>query len=260
MVSVKNFITGNISRKILLTRLIPLMFLILYGTVFIAGMIYPSAFDWRVLVMSELSNPQGNPAGFFYPSVGMTVVGVMMIPVLGYFHKRLNKICKGTTITGSIFFIVGIFGMIAISIFMDPIGPIIFGIDNVHSYFAVLATLGMLLAFFFYGFSLLKDRKSGKRQFNQPLLIAGAIMLWSLFLGLVISQGILMFVDPGWGTPGLDWLDGSILPKPPLFFSLALWEWPAIIGIFVYVVLLAIMIPEDVEATPRRKKEVKVEV
>ncbi|MFX0100233.1 MAG: hypothetical protein ACFFCS_11680 [Candidatus Hodarchaeota archaeon] len=263
MASIKNFLAGNLSRKTVLTRLIPLVLVVIFGSLFITGMFFPTEFDWRVMVLSALFVSKDNPDGYIYFSVAVVVIAVSLIPMLGYLHRRLNKICMGTTRTGSVFLIISIIGFLLMGIFAiyPPLGEILFNEDRMHEYMSFLGLVGLVLAYFFYGFSLLKDRKVGKRQINQPALIIGTIIMWIVFLGLVLSQGVLEIIEavyePDWPYVGIDWIDGTFLPKPPLVLSFALWEWLLVIGVFVYMVLLLFMIPEDVEAIPKKRKKQK---
>ena len=224
----------------MLTKLNPLIIAVLSIPIFIANLVFPTAYDWRYMVLSALSSPNDNPQVYLLPSIGMTIAGVLMIPFLGYYQKRLGKICRGSTGVGTFFMLVAIFGMISVS----TISQAVTGVKALHEILAVLGFLGVILAGSFYGCPILKDRVKGARQFDMRLYWSGMLLLWLPIIGLIVSSLYIAIIKPPWGYTGIQWITSY---QVPAVMSLAFWEWLMFIGIILFIVLLAIMVPENVQ-------------
>jgi hypothetical protein len=233
------FFSGSISRKAMLVRLNPLIIAALCIPIFIANLIFPTKYDWRYMVLSALSSPNDNPQVYLLPSIGMTIAGVLMIPFLGYYQKKLGKVCRGSTGVGTFFMFIAIFSMIGVS----TISQVLVGVKNLHEIFAVLGFLGVILAGSFYGCPILKDRLKGAKQFDMRLYWAGILALWVPVIGLAVSQLYIAIVKPSWGYVGIQWITSQ---QVPVVMSLAFWEWLMFVDIIMFVVLLAVMVPETV--------------
>lgn len=172
------------------------------------------------MVISALTNAEDNPQGFLVLSVAMAVVGVLMIPLPGYFQRRLGKICRGTAAIGTFFYLLGIVGLIAVGVLYEGLGlP-----NRLHETLAAVAFAGLVFGNFFYGWPMIKDRLAkyhGKRQFNGKLMGIGFTLLWIAFLGMAGSALYLEITPNEWGWVGLDWIGTGA----PVLASFAVWEW-----------------------------------
>src|SRR5271157_5313791 len=97
------FLAGTYSKKALLAWLVPMILVTLLLPLFIADLIYPHPYDWRYIMISSLSSNVDNPGAHSIPSFGGLVAGILMIGLLGYFQKKLGRICRGTTGVGTAF-------------------------------------------------------------------------------------------------------------------------------------------------------------
>jgi hypothetical protein len=237
------FLQGDLSKSTLLNRIIPITLIVIGVTTLISNLLFPTAYDWRYMVISALTNAEDNPNGFWILSLGMTIAGFLLIPLPGYFQKRLGKICRGTAGFGSFFFLIGIIGLILVGLLYEGMGlP-----DRTHENLALVAFVGLIFGCFFYGFPILKDRLlkyHGRQQFDMKLFVPGAIMMWVIFFGMAGSALYLEVVPNDWGWVGIDWIG----TRAPVLASFALWEWALFIALLVYLVLLIKLIPEKVES------------
>ncbi|MHA1791355.1 MAG: hypothetical protein ACTSVI_01840 [Promethearchaeota archaeon] len=233
--NIKRFLNGDITKNELLTLVIPFILLSLGVSLLIANLLFPTAYDWRYMVISSLLDRDDNPLGYMIPSIGMTLAGLGMIPMVGYFHKRLNVIAKGPARTGTLFLIISIIGLISIG----TIGQAITSIHKFHELLALFAFLGLLLTAGFYWFPIRKDHRKGEGKINFKLVVIGGILIWIAFIGMIVSFAGVELIDNDWGWVGLDWIDKGA----PVVFSFALWEWILFLSQMTYLVLLSLSIP-----------------
>nr|MDO8083165.1 hypothetical protein [Candidatus Sigynarchaeum springense] len=259
------FFNGTFSRKTLLTRLIPLILAVLLITLFVAGLMFPTAYDWRYLVISALLSTGDNPFWSTFPAIGMTVGGVLMIGFLGYYQKKLGKICRGTTGVGTAFMLIAIIGLIGVGT-IGQAGELIpefhailddIGLEKLHEYLAALGFLGVVFTAIFYSCPVLKDHFQGAKQFNMRTFLAGLVPILIGVVGLALSSLFTALTD--WGGPLGNPANPDIADagKYPAFISFAFWEWILFVGVVVYIVTLAILVPENVVPFEKRKKEMK---
>ncbi|MEX2683488.1 MAG: hypothetical protein Q6373_018065 [Candidatus Sigynarchaeota archaeon] len=259
------FFKGTFSRKTMLTRLVPSILAILLVTLFIAGLMFPKAYDWRYLVISALLSTQHNPIWNAFPAIGMTVGGILMIGMLGYYQKRLGKICRGTTGVGTAFLLVAIIGLIGVGT-IGQAGELIpefhailvdAGLEKLHEYLAALGFLGVVFTAIFYSCPILKDHFRGAKQFNMRIFLASLVPILVGVVGLALSSLYTALTE--WGSP----LGNPANPrvedagKYPAWISFAFWEWILFIGVVIYIVMLAVLVPETVIPFEKRNKEMK---
>ncbi len=240
--TIRAFLRGEVEKKWLLTRLLPAIITIIGLSLLISGLLFPTVYDWRYMVISDLMSATANSPGFMFASGGIAVSGILAIPLVGYLHRRLRVICRFTTSVGTFFLLLGIVGMISVGILYDV--P-----ERTHVYVAAVAFLGLLFCFFFYGFPMLKDRMArfhGRRQFNGRLMAISFAMLWFAFLGTALSALYVEVTPNDWGWTGLDWIEKGA----PVLASFALWEWIVLVSLLTNLLLLVAMIPETVQPLP----------
>lgn len=242
---IADYVRGQVSRAFLLKKLFPLIYIIYIIGILIANLCYPGVYDWRYMVMSELGSAQANPSGFYFLVIGGFFLGIGLIPLIGYVYKHLNVIDRGTAFVGALWFLIGALCLIVLGVTtFIPDLP-----QRTHENLAILGLLGLLLALFFWGFPLIKDslpRFHGHRQFNVKLMILGFGLMWFIVLGALAGVLYVEISEVEWGWVSLEWLEYN--PPPPIWASLALWEWMVIFGLMIYLVILIIIIPEEVQA------------
>lgn len=238
---IKSFLNGDLSKELLIKRLIPITMIIMGLSILFSNLLFPEAFDWRYMVISDLTSSTHNPDGFLVLSIGMAICGVLLIPLAGYMHKKLAVICRGTAIIGTLFFYVGIIGLISVGLIYDAPGQP----NRLHENLAIVAFAGLLLSIFFWGFPMMKGRK----QFDTKKMVFAFGMMWFAVLGVALSSLYLEIVPNDWGWVGIDWIEKGA----PVLASFALWEWIAFMSLLVYIILLVDMTPEIME--PLRKNK-----
>jgi hypothetical protein len=238
-----DYLKGNLPKDLLLKKLIPIMFIVMVLSVLISNLFYPTAFDWRYMVISDLTSSTDNPDGFLVLSIGMAICGVLMIPIPGYMHKRLKILCPRTSFFGTFFYSIGILGLILVGLVYDAPGQP----NRLHENLAIVAFAGLLFAIFFWGFPMIKDsfaKFNGKNQFDKKQMLLAFSLIWFAVLGAGISALYLEVVDNDWGWVGIDWIENG----GPVLASFALWEWMLFVFLMTYIVLLISMTPEKIQS------------
>ncbi len=242
MVQLADIVTGNIPKKAML-RLVPVIVAIMAGALFVSNLLFPTVYDWRYMVISDLMSQTDNPLGYIIASLGMSIAGILMIPFLGYYQRRYGKICRGTAGVGTAFLLVGIIGLVS----MVTIGQILTGVDRLHEILGAVSFLGIVFAGMFYNCPILKDRKKGFKQFNMRLVNSAYLVLWTPVVGMALSAGLLEIIPNDWGWVGIEW----IAEGAPVILSFALWEWLLLVSIMIFLVLFVYLTPDDVKPVPR---------
>jgi hypothetical protein len=56
--------------------------------------------DWRYRMISDLISPRNNPEFHWIPSLGITIAGLLLIPFIGYIHRRLHLALHSSQLSG----------------------------------------------------------------------------------------------------------------------------------------------------------------
>nr|MDO8118966.1 hypothetical protein [Candidatus Sigynarchaeota archaeon] len=242
MVKLGDIFSGNIPKKTML-RLVPVIVAIMIGTLFISNLVFPTVYDWRYMVISDLMSQTDNPQGYIIASLGMSIAGILMIPFLGYYQSRYGKICRGTAGVGTAFLLIGIIGLIS----MVTIGQILTGVNRLHEILGAVSFLGIVFSGIFYNCPILKDKKKGFKQFDMRLVNIAYVILWIPVVGMASSAGLLEIIPNDWGWVGIEW----IAEGAPVILSFALWEWLLLVSIMVFLIMLVYLTPDEVKPVPR---------
>lgn len=238
--ALRSFLAGDVAKRTLTGTILPAALAALVIPLFIANLGFPTVYDWRYVVISALLDEGDNPGWYLLPSIGMLVAGVLLVPAVGYFNKRLGTICKGPTRVGSFFMILALIGLISVGTVAQVVH-----VNKLHEYLAAVAFVGLLFSAFFHGMPILKDITKGKRQFPAKPLVLAWGLLWFALVGLAGSAIYIEVAgDSSWGWVGLDWLANGV----PVILSFALWEWVLLAAILVYLVVLAAVTPAEMAA------------
>jgi hypothetical protein len=254
--AIKSCLAGLLPKGVILKRLFPLLFVILVVTTLVAGIIFPTAYDWRYMPISALGDPGDNPDGFWLMSINGVVLCVMFIPVIGFIHHHLKVICRGMAGVGTFFAIVGVAGLTLTSVL---VGSTILG-SRTHENLALAAFLGFLFALFFWGFPLVKDRMSrygGRRQFNARLMALATVLMWGIVAGMASGLGLKEVFFGDIGSGGLEWIDPSnpgYLGPASIWVSFPFWEWLLFWSMISSFVMVVAMAPSVVEPLAPRAK------
>ncbi|MBV8097588.1 MAG: hypothetical protein JOZ31_00375 [Verrucomicrobia bacterium] len=89
-----DFVTGNLSRRMMLSVLIPLIFVFYFGTLLVTVFLFPHHYDWRSGVISNLLSPRHNPAFHWFASLGLSLGGLCAVPFGGYIGHRFQPVSR----------------------------------------------------------------------------------------------------------------------------------------------------------------------
>jgi hypothetical protein len=239
------------TRKYLLTRLIPTIIAILLFSILMANLLYPKAYDWRYMVISELQNKHNNSVGYLFSAIGILISSILMIPMLGYYYRKLSKICKGTMIFAMIFFIIAITGGIC----LGTVDHLPHTVEKFHEMLGMMLMLGLFLTMLLFNCPIFKDRvyAGGAKQFNMKIWAIIQVILWVPFIGIAASLIGMEVIPNDWGWPGIDWIEKGA----PVVLSFALWEWVMFVSIIIDMALFGYLVPETI--VPFQKKRKKLE-
>ncbi len=236
----KKLFTGDISRRFVIRRLLPLLLCLFFGGILLSDLYYPAFYDFRYLTISELMNPILNPDGRYFLSVALIVCGIFLIPIAGYLYRKMKVICLNTAKAGKIFMLIGIVGLIFLGFIPDTDE-----LDPYHQAAAAGIACGMIFSFLAWWLIMRHDTQpkyGGKRQFNRQLMVAGMILMWCAIGGMLLSQGIRFIV-----TGDLSYVVLSCqAPGSSPILSIALWEWVFFMAFVGYLILLMLMVPDVV--------------
>jgi hypothetical membrane protein len=243
--NLKKYLTGNFSKREFTRIYIPIFGIIFISCVFIALLFFPPELNWNPLerTISNLGSQEENPRGWFFISIALMSWGILLIPILLYYHKRLVKLCKHTTRTGTFFGLVGCVFIFLIGIFTDDGAIHVFGTNfgRIHVIVALAGFGGIALAILFYFLPVLIDSfsKRGNKQFPLKLVLPTYLIIHVAGI-MVITIEIYKAIE-GIGFPG------------PGLLSIALWEWILLSVLFIYLILTSLYIPEEIKELKERE-------
>src|SRR5260221_10062847 len=103
-----DFFSGNVRRRTVLSKLVPLILIFYFGTLILAVCVFPGNYDWRSSVISNLLSPRHNPEFHWLASLGLSLTGLLSIPFGGYICHRLRPASRLGANIGMAFFIGGV--------------------------------------------------------------------------------------------------------------------------------------------------------
>lgn len=235
---IRQYVEGNVSRTSLLTVLLPLSFLSIFGTLVIAAQNFPGDYDWKRQVISHLISPRYNPAGFLLPSIGMALSAIFSLPVAGYISQRLREVSPRLSHWVGVGLGVGIFLVVTVTLpFNTPAMP-----DSVHWVHEALArtgAVGVVGGMVCCCVIALRDRFGGRRVLNPALALSWAsLTLVPVLCGIL--AGILKFSRKA----GFEWaIQLRQELKQTMLLQLAFWEWVGVIGFVFFMVISVLLLP-----------------
>ena len=221
--SIQNILTGHVSKTVLLTRLLPLSFASLFGTLIAAAFLFPTGYDWHVHVISDLISPHDNPQGCWLPSIGIMAAMLLVLPFAGYVAQHLRAITPGLARSAGLTFALS-FVLMLLTVAMQLAQPDI-GRWWLHEFLARASagifSLGMLCCCV----CALKDRfRCFGGQGSLPAALAFYwVSLTLLPIGCLASIGALMLLGQQGGQMWAEDLRQSF--RHSMLWQLAFWEW-----------------------------------
>ena len=219
----RNYVRGRVSRAFTLGVIGPLT----NGGFAVGAMLaiayLPTSYDIRRTWVSSLASARSNPTGYFYLGTTLMVVAVLLVPLPGYFSRRLRPLgllnragWLSLSIGIAALFLLGI----ETTVFPNP-GRTRF----VHQLFTVITLTGITLGFL--SFAILSGFRAWIR--NAVLLPAGlACAVLSIpGIGAGLTHVARFAEAQGWSSIPASKYEAAF------FLTFVFWEWASVIGLFV---------------------------
>lgn len=241
-IPVQQYCGGNVSKTMLLTVLLPLSFLSIFGTLIIAAQDFPGDYDWKRQVISHLISPRYNPDGFILPSIGMALSAIFSLPVAGYISQRLRDVSPRLSHWVGVGLGVGIFLVVTVTLpFNTPSMPE--SVHWVHEALARTGAVGVVGGMILCSVIGLLDRLSGRRMLDPRLVIS-----WASLTLVPVVCGILAGILKFSRKAGFEWaIQLRQELKQTMLLQLAFWEWVGVIGFVFFMVISVLLLPARVK-------------
>src|SRR3954469_8021256 len=84
--------------------LLDLILISFFGTLAVTASMFPTGYDWRYRVISNLLSPRDNPQHYWLAAAGVIVTGLLMLPFAGHLRRGLETVSRrGAWISGAAF-------------------------------------------------------------------------------------------------------------------------------------------------------------
>ncbi|MBD3354238.1 MAG: hypothetical protein GF364_22340 [Candidatus Lokiarchaeota archaeon] len=249
--SLKEILTGRISKDFLLKKWVPVMTIFVFTFIFLAYLLIPpyedGKYNWWIDTISGLGDYIENPYGWWGFTIAILLSGILFLTVIQYMYRRLSKIAPWVSRFSTFFLLIGAIGMFIIAFLTDTnngdwIGDL--SMSKIHTNLATVTFGAFGVGIFMYWLAFAKDespRLGGKQEMNYwREVTVPYLIMFSVALGLGISQ--LIRAIKGWGwkeDPGTGMLE--------LMTRFQFWEWMLLFTFFVFFYMILYCIPEKIE-------------
>jgi hypothetical protein len=252
--TIRNLFTGHVSRTALLTTILPLSYVVFFGSMMAAAAVFPGGYVWSEDVISRLISPRYNPAGYWLSACGLAVTVLLVWPIGGYVAQRLcaiaPRLARGAGLGISLSFL-----MLLLSLLAQHIQPLL-GVKWLHELTARAAA-----AIFACGLACciavtVKDRLrslGGQRSLGHALTLSWAL-LTLLPIVCPVLIGVLVLLAKQADQIWAENLRQSFRHTP--FWHLAFWEWIGTCNIFAFLTVSVLFLPRTA-ATQRPRPDLR---
>jgi hypothetical protein len=230
---IKNWFVGRLPEWFVQWVVLPVAWLTFFGGVWLAAHRFPGEYDWRYMTISLLLSVHENPHGHWVIALGISLSGLIQIPLPGFFCERLRSISPWGARLGWVFMALGLAAMILMGI--TPKHPSFF--PRAHDVLAVTAFIGLVLSVMANTGLVVKQGLSRTAPEDSTMFwswISLTVLALIPMVGTSLSQLYLYFFARGLGQAPLVWHNRGV----PFVFSLAFWEWLTCVFLIVYLMLL----------------------
>jgi len=237
---IKNWFLGRLPKWFVQWVVLPAAWLTFFGGVWLAAHRFPRGYDWRYMVISHLLRPHENPHGHWLIAIGISLSGLIQIPLPGFFYERLRGILPWGARVGWVSMVLGLVAMVLTGVTRSVS-------SEAHGVLAVVAFIALVLSVMVNTGLVVKQGLShaAPKDSNKFLSwISLTVLALIPMVGTSLSQLCLYFFARGLGQNPLVWHNRGV----PFVFSLAFWEWLTCVFLIVYLMLL-------VELTCRLKRK-----
>jgi len=204
-----------------------------FGPLFVAARAYPSGYDWRHDVVSNLANPRDNPKSWRIAADGMAVTGIFLALLSLEVRRRLRPLAPAWSNAAAAFLVLG-GALLTVSALILPGHHAFFGIGKAHAKIAQAAGIALGLAMACTLPALLRLQRSHAR------VRAAAVGLVVIPITLFLLCHFLTPVAEAHAPP--DQRDAIHHSLPA---SLAFWEWTGSVAVFGFLALVTLALPSD---------------
>jgi hypothetical protein len=203
--------------------------------------LYPGGYDWQYRVISSLASREDNPAGYVVFCAGLALCFLILLPLPGYFRARLRHTAPGLARFSYIALLTGMLFSAAVGVERILIPNLSELFHKSHELIALIAFLGLFFGvagFWVATFQRLRAIEAIPRWLLVVLfggLVAPILCSAACQLYLYLTRSDLGWVDPTWRDRGV-----------PLYLSFAFWQWLTGLGTFLYMLMIAAVLPGGV--------------
>jgi hypothetical protein len=208
-----------------------------FGSVFLAALAFPNGYNWHSQVISKLTSPKENPAGYWLPVAGISISTLLALPFAGYIAAPLIEISPRLARAARMALWFG-FAVISLAMVVQVLDTIVTH-RKAHTYLAHAATF-----VFFIGMGLCSvcaacDR-NGRKILPKPVAPCWMALTFGPML-LLVPLAIVSVL----GKSGFAWAEQfrQSFRSTPLW-HLAFWEWTALAICSAFVIISTIYLPE----------------
>jgi len=227
---IKNWFLGRLSEWFVQWVVLPLAWLTFFGGVWLAAQRFPREYDWHYMVISHLLRPHENPHGHWLIALGISLSGLIQIPLPGFFYERLRGISLWGARLGWAFMVLGLTAMILTGITRTLS-------SEAHGVLAVIAFVALVLCVMVNTGLVVKQGLSRAAPKESAMFwswISLTVLALIPMVGTSLSQLYLYFFARGLGQVPRVWRSRGV----PFVFSLAFWEWLTCVFLILYLMLL----------------------
>jgi hypothetical protein len=239
--------TGYVSKKVLLTILLPLSIASFFGPLIVAAFFFPVSYDWTARVMSNLASPRDNPGIYWLPCLGFVASSVLALPFAGYVEQRLHAIAPRPALAAGVAFALACALLLLTGIVPQAVLPV-FGWRRMHEFFVRSSAVAFFIGMLCCCVCAFRDRFrvfGGQRSLSTAL---SHYWGWATLLpiGCVGIIGALQFLghyaDQAWAEQARQFFRHTIM------WNLAFWEWIGSVICFTFMVVTVLLLPEGIKA------------
>jgi hypothetical protein len=243
---IQKVFAGHVSRKVLLTRLLPLSIATFFGTVITAAFFFPVPYDWRVRAISNLASPRDNPGAYWLPCSGLVASAVLALPFAGYVEQRLRGITpRLARMVGAAFALA--FVMLLLTGIVPQQMLLVFGWQRTHEFLARCSAAAFFLGMLCCCVCAFSDRFRvfGGQRFLDTVLSCYWRWIMLLPAGCAAIIGALHFLGHNAGQAWAEQARQSF--RHTILWHLAFWEWTGSVLFFMFMVVTVLLLPEGIK-------------
>ena len=232
-----NILSGNLTKKVVLTVWFPLLAACYFGTLTIAAWFSPTGYEWRRNAISRLLYPAYNPNFYRVASAGVAATGLLLIPLAGYFQRQMSVVSGLFARAAAFALRLGAAGLILAGLIVSHPANGTSAFPRLHEMFARMAAVSVgvsVIAFWICAAKGYLTETADCAEWRRSAICLSAVALPALSIALV-RVAVGMHLE--WSNPLYRELQNRAL------WHLALWEWLGSVAVFLFLLSAAMCLP-----------------